>query len=105
MTQVKKRKKPTTVEDIPVVPVSKLRAQLRRRIRTCERRYEMSTDKMREVVRKDPMRETNEICKWLMDAALLDDIVEEGSTAGSAPTDMPPPTGAPSNGTRSSSKT
>jgi len=105
MTQVKKQKPPVTLEDIPEIPVSKLRAKLRRRIRLYERRYEMSTDKMRDVVRKDPLRETNEICKWLMDAALLEDIVEEGSTAGSALTDMSPPTGAPSNGTRSSSKT
>ena len=105
MTQVKKRKKPTTLEDIPVVPVSKLRAKLRRRIKTYERRYEMSTKRMREVVREDPLRETNEICKWLMDAALLEDLEEERSTAGSPPTDMSPSTGAPSNGTRSSSKT
>ena len=41
MTQVKKRKKPTTLADIPVVPVSKLRAQLRRRIRRYEQRTVM----------------------------------------------------------------
>ena len=105
MTQLKKRMRPTKLEDIPVVPVSKLRAKLRRRIKTYERRYEMSTEKMRAVVRKDPLRETNEICKWLMDAALLEDLEEERSTAGSPPTDISPFTGPPSNGTRSPSKT
>ena len=75
MTQTTKRKTPTTLEDIPVVPTSKLRAKLRRRISTCERRYEMSTEKMREVVRKDPLRETLEICDWLMA-----DLVAKGSS-------------------------
>ena len=106
MTQVKKRKRPTTLEDIPVVPTSKLRAKLRRRIRTCERRYEMSTEKMREVVKKDPLRETWEICQWLMDDALLKDLAEmEKSTAGSPSTDTSRSTEAPSSDTRSSSKT
>ena len=105
MTQVKKRKKPTTPADIPVVPASKVRAQLRRRIRRYEQRYEMSTEKMREVVRKDPMRETNEICKWLMDAALLKYLNGEESMDGSPSTDRSQPTSAPSNGTPSPSKT
>ncbi len=105
MTQVKKRKKPTTVEDIPVVPVSKLRAKLRRRIRTCERRYEMSTDKMREVVRKDPLRETLEICDWLMADNLLKHLDEAKRMDGSSSTDTSQPTSAHSNGTPSSSKT
>ena len=105
MTQVKKRKKPTRVEDIPVIPASKMRAKLRRRIRTYERRYEMSTEKMREVVRKDPLRETLEICDWLMDDALLKHLDGEKSTAGSPSTDTSPPTSAHSNGTDSSRKT
>ena len=106
MTQVKKRKRPTKVSDIPVVPASKMRAKLRRRIKLFERRYEMSTEKMREVVRKDPLRETWEICQWLMDDALLKDLAEmEKSTAGSPSTDTSQPTSAPSNGTPSSSKT
>jgi len=105
MTQVKKRKKPTTVEDIPVVPVSKLRAKLRRRIRRYEQRYEMSTERMREVVREDPMRETWEICKWLMDDNLLKYLNGEESMDGSPSTDISQPTSAPSNGTPSSSKT
>ena len=106
MTQTTKRKTPTTLEDIPVVPRSKLRAKLRRRIRTCERRYEMSTEKMREVVRKDPLRETLEICDWLMADSLLKDLAEmERSTVGSPSTDTSRSTEAPSSDTRSSSKT
>ena len=105
MTQVKKRKAPLTLEDIPEIPVGRLRGQLRRNIRRYEQRYEMSTEKMREVVRKDPTRETNELCKWLMDAALLEDLVEEKSMDGSPSTDTSPSTEAHSNGTRSSSKT
>lgn len=105
MTQVKKRKTPTRLEDIPVVPVGRLRGQLRRNIRRYEQRYEMSTERMREVLRKDPTRETNELCKWLMDAALLEDLDGEKSTAGSPSTDTSLSTEAHSNGTRSSSKT
>ena len=85
MTQVKKRKRPTKVSDIPVVPASKMRAKLRRRIKLFERRYEMSTEKMREVVRKDPLRETNGDLQ-VADGrtALLEDLAEmEKSTAGS----------------------
>ena len=105
MTQVKKRKKPTKVEEIPVIPAGRLRGQLRRRIRRFEQRYEMSTDRMREVVREDPTRETLEICDWLMDAALLKDLDGENDTGGSPPTGTSPSTEPPSNGTRSSSKT
>lgn len=105
MTQVKKRKKPTKVDEIPVIPAGRLRGQLRRRVRRYEQRYEMSTDRMREVVRKDPTRETWEICQWLMDAALLEEVVGERSTAGLPPTDTLPPTRGPSNGTGSSLRT
>ena len=105
MTQVKKRKRPTKLSDIPVVPASKMRAKLRRRIKLFERRYEMSTEKMREVVRKDPLRETWEICQWLMDDALLKYLGEGKSMGGSPSTDISQPTSAHSNGTDSSSKT
>ena len=105
MTQLKKRRRPTKVSDIPVVPASKMRAKLRRRIKVYERRYEMSTETMREVVRNDPLRETWEICQWLLDDALLKDLVEEKSTVGSLSTDTSQPTSAHSNGTPSSSKT
>lgn len=105
MTQVKKRKTPTNIDDIPVIPAGKLRAKLRRRIRTYERRYEMSTDDMRAVVRKDPLRETWEICQWLMDDNLLKHLDEARSTAGSPSTDTSQPTKAHLNGTGSSSRT
>ncbi len=105
MTQVKKRKKPTKVEEIPVIPAGRLRGQLRRRIRRFEQRYEMSTDRMREVVREDPTRETLEICDWLMDDNLLRYLTGEEGMDGSPSTDTSPPTSAHSNGMPSSSKT
>ncbi len=85
MTQVRKRKKPTKVEEIPVIPAGRLRSQLRRRIRRYEQRYEMSTDRMREVVREDPTRETLEICEWLMDDNLLKYLTGEESMDGRWP--------------------
>jgi len=48
------------------------RAISRRRIRVYELRYEMSTEKMREVVERDPSRETAEVAKWLTEAAILE---------------------------------
>ena len=105
MTQVKKRKKPTRVDEIPVIPAGRLRGQLRRRVRRYEQRYEMSTDRMREVVRKDPTRETWEICQWLMDDNLLKYLTGEEGMDGSPSTDTSQPTSAHSNGTPLSSKT
>ena len=87
MTQVRKRRKPTKVEEIPVIPAGRLRGQLRRRIRRFEQRYEMSTDRMREVVRKEPTRETWEICQWLMDDNLLKHLTGEDGMDGSPSTD------------------
>ncbi len=105
MTQVKKRKNPTKVEEIPVIPAGRLRGQLRRRIRRYEQRYEMSTNRMREVVREDPTRETLEICEWLMDDNLLKYLTGEESMDGSPSTGTSQPMSERSNGTPSSSKT
>jgi hypothetical protein len=76
----------------PLKPVrhitgAQARAIARRRVRTYELRYEMSTDRMREVVERDPSRETAEVAKWLTEASILELLERRAkSTAGSAST-------------------
>ncbi len=101
MTLAKKRPKQRSdaFDDLPVVDIE---PKLREQIRIFEMRYEMSTAEMREVVRKDPMRETAEICDWLMADSILKDFAAiERSTAGSDTTDTSQSIEPPSNGTPS----
>lgn len=95
-------------------PVKEVRAtdyirMLQRRIKKYELRYEVSTEGMREMLRRGEARETAEISKWLTDAGALafikSRLAEARSTDGSDSTDIKPSTSNHSNGTRSSSRT
>ena len=106
VAQTKRPKKPTKVSDIPVTPAGVWRARLQRQIRRYEQRYEMSTQAMWQILDDDPMRETYDICKWMMARAMLNHFDEPANgTAGSPSTDTSPATKALSNGIPSSSKT
>lgn len=77
-----------------------------RRVRSFERRYEMSTEKLRTLVAAGEFPETAEVSEWLHAAneiAFLKERLADGrSTAGSASTGTSRSTKARSNGTRSS---
>ena len=78
----------TTTLTKPLKPVrtvrgSTARGALRRRVQLFERRYEMPTAQMRELIMHGKHIETAEIARWLHDANVLARL-EAKSTAGSA---------------------
>jgi hypothetical protein len=54
--------KPWTKEELDYV-----KEKRNKKIREFERRYEMSSDKMEKMVQSGKMKETHEICQWLME--------------------------------------
>ena len=69
------------------IPVRKLgkgvfRANIKRSIRRFERRYEMKSDEMCEMLTAGKVRETVEILKWMQDFHALRSLNGETHTAG-----------------------
>ena len=70
----------------PAVPVSRMKAQRRRRIRRYELRYEISTAQMLEEVQAGQMRETAEILRWMFDYRVLERLEAKTRTGGNGST-------------------
>ena len=85
---------PDTARRIPVkpVPVSQMKARLRRRIRLYERRYEIPTSRMLEEVEQGQMRETVEILRWMYDYRVLELLEPAIRTGGTRSTTTAPST-------------
>lgn len=66
--------------EIKRVPRATYVRALRARIRTFERRYELSSEEMRWAVRKGLRKETHEIAKWLQDYQILDTLTATNGT-------------------------
>ena len=76
-------------EPMPFVPMEEDVRQLRANIEAMERRYEISSEDMRQAVLAGTMRETFEVCEWMTDYWLLREIMasdEYAASNGSAPT-------------------
>ena len=72
-----------------IVPLDQKVRQLRANIEAMERRYEISSEDMRQSVLSGTMRETFEVCEWMTDYWLLREITasdEYAASNGSAPT-------------------
>ena len=59
-------------------------ARLRRRIRTYERRYEVGSEQMANLVTTGYVKETAEILKWMFDYRVLQSLGKETRTRGTA---------------------
>ena len=72
-----------------IVPLDQEMRKLRANIEAMERRYEISSEDMRQAVLAGTMRETFEVCEWMTDYWLLREIMasdEYAASNGSAPT-------------------
>lgn len=77
-----------TTTEKPLKPIrtvrgSTVRGALRRRVQAFERRYEMPTARMRDLITSGQQLETADIAKWLHDANVLV-LLEAKSTGDSA---------------------
>ena len=61
-------------------------ARLRRRIRTYERRYEVGSEQMANLVTTGYVKETAEILKWMFDYRVLQSLGKETRTRGTVST-------------------
>ena len=61
-------------------PVSVLTSRLRRFVRTCETRYEMTADQARKAVRSERLPETAEIARWFQADLVLRKVTSTNGT-------------------------
>ena len=60
----------------------RIESRIRRKIRVCERRYEMSSEVMMTCLQAGVIRETNEISKWAFEWLSLKHLLGETPTTG-----------------------